>query len=176
VTPITETRSGPGDRELVKRFGAASAPTALQAPGLRLATGAAVPRSEPAADPERTAHCSLRLFLDAAFPSDSGSASAESLAAAIFAHGAVDGVAARTALDPGAHARLERCLLRGIAGSRRRAIAAWRRTLRELEATSWGERLHRRGRLAAEAWLRGEAPDAHLAAALRRRTQDSRTA
>jgi hypothetical protein len=173
VISITEMRASSGDGERVERFGEESASAAIPRLGLRVASRARHPRSEATPDLEHVAHCSLRLFLDAVFPSETRDAT--SLAAAIFAHGAVDGVAARTALDPRAHARLERSLLRGIAGSRRRAILAWQRTLRELEETTWGERLHRRGRQAVEAWLHGEAPDAHLAAALQPRPRGSRT-
>lgn len=118
----------------------------------------------PADGAERTARASLTLFLDAiGVP---GKAS-NSLAVALFAHGAVDGIAARCGeLDDRARRRLERVLLAKLADSRRRGIAGWRRTLRDLETTARGRGLRRCGEEAVHGWLAGEPPLPYLRKAL----------
>ena len=116
---------------------------------------------------ERTARSCLVLFLAAALRP--GAAGSNSLAAALFAHGAVEAVARRAALGRRASARLERILLRTIGGPGRRASAGWRRTLCEHGATAHGQVLRRCGEEALGAWLRGEAPARRLEAALRTR-------
>jgi hypothetical protein len=114
--------------------------------------------------PERDAESCLSLFLAAALrPGTPGS---ESLAAILFARGAVDGAANRAGLGPAARARLERSLYRAVAGSRGRAVAGWRRALSELAQTQQGRVIRRRGEAALHAWLAGAAPGPRLAAVL----------
>jgi hypothetical protein len=108
---------------------------------------------------ERAAHSCLSLFLDAVLLPEAGS---NTLAAAIFAHGAANGVARCAELEGRACDRLERALLRKIAGSRRRGVSAWRRTLRDLETTPEGRGLRRCGEEAVHAWLRGDDPAPYL--------------
>lgn len=118
----------------------------------------------PSAEAERIARASLSLFLDAiGVPG----ATSNSLAVALFAHGAVDGIAARCGdLDGRAHRRLERVLLAKLADSRRRGISGWRRTLRDLETTARGRGLRRCGEQAVHGWLAGEPPLPSLKKAL----------
>jgi hypothetical protein len=123
---------------------------------------------------ERDAEWCLALFIAAALrPGVPGS---ESLAATLFARGAVDAAADRAALGGAARARLERALHRAVAGSRGRATAGWRRTLSELGQTQRGRVIRRCGEEALYAWLRGDPPAPRLAALLRSQRADPRPA
>ncbi len=117
-----------------------------------------------APDAETAAATCLAIFLADALPPDT--AAANSLAAILFAHGAANGLARSASLSPRAHARLERALLRSIAGAGWWGAAHWRRTLAELEGTAQGILLRRHGEESVRSWLRGESPARHWDTAL----------
>lgn len=113
---------------------------------------------------ERDAEWCVALFLAAALRP--GTPASQSIGAMLFAQGAVDAAADRAALGKAARARLERALCRAVAGSRLRATASWRATLRELAETQHGRAVRCCGEAALNAWLQGDPPAPRLAEVL----------
>lgn len=127
------------------------------------AVGARRPATEVPADEVNAAAC-LELFLCAALGRSQPGTTC--LATALFALGALDAAADRSALGRTSRQQLEARFLEAFYGTGGRQTEAWRRALHDFEHTRSGWAIRRRGEAALQAWLRGEPPAPYLARVL----------